>query len=101
MVPWLLKGDHMHPDWIDRLASAGLVAMLVRQILKQLHSLDESVSQSLFVGLCATSAGFVVYRVLLHNWVFIVTKSCVLLTAVAGQMRALWRQRAVGACGKN
>lgn len=79
----------MQPDWIGWLASAILIATLIRQILKQARSpasAQDAVSRWLFVGQCAASSGFVVYSILVHNWVFIVTNSCVLITAIAGQV---------------
>lgn len=78
----------MNADWIGWSASAILVATLLRQIVKQSESADQGgVSKWLFAGQCAASTGFVVYSVLVDNWVFIVTNSCVLLTAVIGQLR--------------
>ncbi|KRB08000.1 hypothetical protein [Lysobacter sp. Root690] len=79
----------MKPDWIGWLASAILVATLLRQIVKQARSRapqDEAISKWLFVGQCAASTGFVIYSILVHNWVFIVTNSCVLITAIGGQI---------------
>lgn len=79
----------MSADWIGWLASAILIATLIRQIVKQGDSGNRDVSKWLFVGQCAASLGFVVYSVLVDNWVFIVTNSCVLVTAVVGQIRML------------
>lgn len=76
----------MNPDWIGWLASAILIATLIRQIAKQDDDSGEGVSRWLFVGQCAASSGFVLYSVLVGNWVFIVTNSCVLLTAIVGQV---------------
>ena len=76
----------MTADWIGWLASAVLLATLVRQIIKQYREPgDGGVSVWLFLGQATASALFVVYAVLLENVVFIVTNSCLLLTAVAGQ----------------
>jgi MtN3 and saliva related transmembrane protein len=90
------KGGAVEPDWIGWLASSILVATLLRQIVKQAQSRapqDDAVSKWLFVGQCAASAGFVIYSVLVHNWVFIVTNSCVLITAIAGQIIVVRRNR--------
>lgn len=66
-----------------------LIATLARQIVKQARTPDpEGVSRWLFLGQCAASAGFVVYSLLLSNWVFVVTNSCVLVTALIGQALA-------------
>ncbi|WP_372012519.1 hypothetical protein [Pseudoxanthomonas sp. 10H] len=76
----------MSPDWIGWAASAVLLATLVRQIVKQYREPgDGGVSVWLFLGQATASALFVVYSILLDNVVFIVTNSCLLLTAVVGQ----------------
>lgn len=77
----------MSPDLIGWLASAILVATLSRQIWTQAH--DDSargVSRWLFAGQIASSLGFIAYSWMLDNWVFIVTNSIILLTAVVGQV---------------
>lgn len=79
----------MNPDWIGWVASAILIATLARQIVKQAQSREQdaqAVSKWLFAGQCAASVGFVIYSVLVGNWVFIVTNSCVLITAIVGQI---------------
>lgn len=73
-------------DIIGWTASAILLLTLVRQIIKQVKDRQqEGVSTWLFIGQATASALFVVYSVLLENWVFIVTNSCILLTALVGQ----------------
>ena len=77
----------MSPDLIGWLASAILVATLSRQIYTQAR--DDSakgVSRWLFAGQIASSLGFVAYSWMLENWVFIVTNSIILATAVVGQV---------------
>lgn len=77
----------MSPDIIGWAASAILVLTLSRQIHTQAH--DETargVSRWLFIGQILASIGFVVYSWLVHNWVFIVTNSILLVTAVVGQI---------------
>ncbi len=74
-------------DAIGWLASAILLATLVRQIHKQVRNKQaEGVSTWLFIGQASASALFVVYSALLGNWVFTVTNSCLLLTAIIGQV---------------
>ncbi|MBD9469163.1 hypothetical protein [Pseudoxanthomonas sp. PXM01] len=74
-------------DIIGWTASAILLATLVRQIAKQSASKDrEAVSTWLFLGQASASLLFVVYSVLLENWVFTVTNSCLLITAIVGQI---------------
>lgn len=86
----------MNADWIGWLASAILVATLVRQIVKQSQADEQdvqAVSRWLFAGQCAASIGFVVYSILVDNWVFIVTNTCVLITAITGQVMVARRDR--------
>jgi uncharacterized protein with PQ loop repeat len=74
-------------DAIGWTASAILLATLVRQIIKQSASTSrEAVSTWLFLGQAGASLLFVVYSVLLQNWVFTVTNSCLLITAIVGQL---------------
>lgn len=77
----------MSPDLIGWAASAILLLTLCRQIYTQ--SRDDSakgVSHWLFAGQIAASAGFIVYSWMLHNWVFIITNSAILVTAIVGQV---------------
>jgi MtN3 and saliva related transmembrane protein len=76
----------MNPDIVGWAASAILLATLVRQIVKQARDPDaQGLSHWLFLGQSAASVGFIVYSVMLDNWVFIVTNSCILVTAIVGQ----------------
>jgi len=77
----------MNPDVIGWAASAILLLTLSRQIYVQ--SQDKSakgVSHSLFAGQMAASVGFIAYSVMVGNWVFIVTNSLILATAIVGQV---------------
>ncbi len=76
----------MSPDLIGWLASGILLLTLGRQIVQQARSDGEGVSIWLFAGQIASSIGFIVYSVLVGNWVFIVTNSAILLTAIIGQV---------------
>ncbi|WP_411834940.1 hypothetical protein [Pseudoxanthomonas mexicana] len=74
-------------DWVGWLASAILLATLLRQIRTQWKSPSpEGVSRWLFAGQIAASVGFVIYSLSLRNWVFVVTNGLILLTAIAGQI---------------
>lgn len=76
----------MNPDVIGWLASAVLLATLVRQILATARDPDaKGVSRWLFVGQCVASLGFVVYSVMVENPVFVATNAAILVTAVVGQ----------------
>ena len=73
-------------DFIGWGASAILIATLARQVWTQWRErTTEGVSRWLFIGQSLASIGFIVYSVMLGNWVFIVTNSCILLTAIVGQ----------------
>lgn len=77
----------MNPDIIGWTASIILLATLVRQIAKQAREgSGTGVSKWLFIGQSTASLGFIVYSVLVDNWVFIVTNTCILATAIAGQL---------------
>lgn len=72
---------------IGWLASAVLLATLLRQVLVQWRSgSTEGVSSWLFIGQLTASAGFALYSWLLQNWVFLTTNSALCLTAIAGQL---------------
>jgi MtN3 and saliva related transmembrane protein len=51
------------------------------------------VSRWLFAGQIAASTGFVVYSWLLSNWVFVVTNTLILVTALAGEAIYLRNRR--------
>ena len=53
------------------------------------------VSTWLFLGQISASVGFIAYSWMLKNWVFIVTNSIILLTAVVGQV-VMWRKKRQG-----
>jgi MtN3 and saliva related transmembrane protein len=77
----------MNPDIIGWTASIILLATLIRQIVRQVQDGSGSgVSRWLFIGQSAASIGFIVYSVMVDNWVFIVTNSCILATAIVGQV---------------
>ena len=81
------------PDLVGWTASAILIATLARQIHTQWKDPDPSgVSKWLFVGQTAASVGFIAYSWLLHNWVFIVTNTLILLTALVGEA-VIWHKR--------
>lgn len=85
----------MNPDIVGWSASAVLIATLSRQILTQWRDKDaKGVSRWLFVGQIAASTGFIAYSWMLGNWVFIVTNSLILATAVIGEVGLLVRRRA-------
>ena len=70
-----------------------LLATVIRQVIKQAQSVGaQGVSAWLFLGQATASALFVIYAILLDNWVFIITNSFLLVTALVGQA-ITWRQQ--------
>lgn len=68
--------------WIS---SFVLVLTIGKQVYKQWHEgTSEGVSKWLFVGQITASLGFTIYSWLVHNWVFVVTNSLMLLNGLAG-----------------
>ena len=88
----------MNPDIVGWIASAILIATLVQQVVKQAR--DDSargVSRWLFAGQIAASVGFVTYSAMVGSTVFVVTNSCILVTAIVGQIITARKKRASGA----
>ena len=84
----------MNPDVVGWAASAGLIATLVRQVATQ--AADDSargISLWLFAGQIVASIGFIVYSVLVDNRVFVLTNTCILITAIVGQVITLRKKR--------
>jgi uncharacterized protein with PQ loop repeat len=72
-------------DAIGWASSLLLVLTIAKQIHKQWQSgTSEGVSKYLFLGQLAASAGFTIYSVLIHSWVFVVTNSLMVLNALIG-----------------
>jgi uncharacterized protein with PQ loop repeat len=68
-------------------SSAILLATITRQVYTQWKTRSTAgVSHWLFVGQLTASAGFTIYSLLLHNWVYVVSNVALLTTAAAGQM---------------
>jgi MtN3 and saliva related transmembrane protein len=76
-------------------AAAILLATLGRQVYSQWRNrTSQGVSKWLFIGQSTASVGFIAYSWLLGSWVFVVTNTLILLTAVLGQGVYLWNRRA-------
>lgn len=80
---------------IGWLSSVVLVLTLTKQVYKQWdEGSSKNVSKWLFIGEMVSSVGFIVYSVLLQNWVFIITNILIFFSAVAGGLIVLkHRQR--------
>lgn len=82
------------PELLGWCSSIILVCTIVGQIVKQWREgSSEGVSPWLFIGQTAASLGFTVYSVLLKNWVFTVTNSVLLLSALVGVLVSLYFRR--------
>lgn len=81
-------------DAIGWASSLILVITIAKQVLKQWREgSSEGVSRWLFLGQMAASLGFTIYSVLVHNWVFVVTNSLMLLNGLAGYLIVLRHRR--------
>jgi hypothetical protein len=73
-------------DLVGWTSSAILVATLARQVHKQATlGNGQALSRWLFVGQIAASLGFIAYSWMLRNYVFLLTNTIILGTAIAGQ----------------
>jgi MtN3 and saliva related transmembrane protein len=79
---------------IGWLSSLVLVVTIGQQVYKQWHEgTSRGISQWLFVGQMLASAGFVFYSWRVHNWVFVVTNSVMLASAILGYLLVLKHKR--------
>lgn len=77
----------MGADIVGWVASALLLATLIRQVWTQARDNEaKGVSKWLFIGQIAASILFVIYSLLVGNWVFVVSNICILITAIVGQI---------------
>jgi uncharacterized protein with PQ loop repeat len=92
--------ERMHAEWIGWASSVILLATLIRQVYAQSKSdAVTGVSRWLFIGQVVASIGYIVYSVLLRNWVFASSNIAILATAIAGEwiyLRKKSRQPASG-----
>jgi MtN3 and saliva related transmembrane protein len=66
-------------------SSAILVLTIGRQVFKQWNDgTSQGVSTWLFVGQMAASLGFLIYSLLVHNWVFVVTNALMVVNGLLG-----------------
>lgn len=73
------------PDVLGWASSGVLLLTIGTQIVKQWRERSaQGVSGWLFVGQTLASLGFVVYSLLVENWVFTITNSLMLVSAIIG-----------------
>jgi MtN3 and saliva related transmembrane protein len=86
----LLRSTEMNKASIEVIGwiSTGLLlATLIRQVYTQWKSgTAGGVSKWLFIGQTAASMGFIVYSLMLRNWVFVGSNVAILLVAIVGQV---------------
>lgn len=81
-------------EWIGWLSSTILLFTIGVQLRKQWRErTSEGVSKWLFFGQVGAEAGFVVYSVLLQNWVFAVTNFALLVENLVGAALVLYQRR--------
>lgn len=79
---------------IGWISSAILLATIAAQIVKQWQERSSrGVSRWLFIGQAVASLGFLIYSVLLRNWVFSLTNGVLLLSAIVGATLTLHFKR--------
>lgn len=88
----------MTAEWLGWASSAVLLATLIRQVYTQWrkHTIA-GVSKWLFIGQLTASTGFLIYSVLVANWVFVFTNAALLVTAIVGQLIYMRNRRERGA----
>lgn len=75
-----------HADLVGWTSALVLGATISRQVYTQWRTRKaEGVSSWLFIGQMAASLGFVVYSLLLANWVFVVANTFNFFAAMVGQ----------------
>jgi uncharacterized protein with PQ loop repeat len=78
-----------------------LVLTIAKQVYKQWREgSSEGVSKWLFVGQISASLGFTVYSWLVHNWVFVVTNSLMLVNGLLGLLIVLHHRRRESRAGE-
>jgi MtN3 and saliva related transmembrane protein len=76
----------MLTDLVGWISTFILILTISRQVYTQWRTKSVAgVSRWLFVGQVAASFGFVIYSVLVENWVFVLSNIFILLTALVGQ----------------
>jgi MtN3 and saliva related transmembrane protein len=81
-------------EMIGWVSSMILVLTIGKQIYKQWREeSSQGVSKWLFIGQATASTGFIVYSWMVNNWVFLVTNSLMLLSAIVGMGITLYHRR--------
>jgi MtN3 and saliva related transmembrane protein len=82
------------PDVLGWCSSIVLLATIIGQISKQWREgSSRGVSPWLFAGQTVASLGFTIYSAMLENWVFTLTNSAMVLSALVGVVVSLHFKR--------
>jgi MtN3 and saliva related transmembrane protein len=97
-VAWTLHGvaamASVGQEAIGWVSSLILVVTVGQQVYNQWKiGSSKGVSRWLFIGQLAASGGFLLYSVLLKNWVFTLTNALMLLNALAGYAIVVYHRR--------
>ena len=91
----------MNPEIIGWTAAAILVATLVKQVHTQWRErTSRGVSKFLFVGQMAASTGFIIYSLMVEDWVFVTVNVLILTTAITGEIIFLANKRRAAKHGR-
>lgn len=83
---------------IGWISSAILVVTIGKQVFKQWNDdTSQGVSTWLFVGQLAASIGFLIYSMLVRNWVFVVTNALMVVNGLLGYAITVRHRRRRGA----
>lgn len=93
--------ERMGSEAIGWFSSLVLVLTIGNQVYKQWKTgTSKGVSKWLFVGQITASTGFTIYSWMVHNWVFVVTNSLMLVSALVGIMIVLKHRKAEKRCAE-
>jgi MtN3 and saliva related transmembrane protein len=78
-------------------SSLVLLCTIGRQVYTQWKSKSTAgLSRWLFIGQLTASAGFTVYSLMLHNWIFVSSNVALLITAIVGQLLYVHNKKSTG-----
>ncbi|MFL5353852.1 hypothetical protein [Archangium sp.] len=93
--------ERMGSEAIGWFSSVVLLLTIGNQVYKQWKTgTSKGVSKWLFVGQITASTGFTIYSWMVHNWVFVVTNSLMLVSALVGIVIVLKHRKAEKRCAE-
>jgi uncharacterized protein with PQ loop repeat len=83
-----------YTEYVGWASSLVLLATIGRQVYTQWKTrATKGVSKWLFTGQITASAGYTIYSLMLHNWVFLTSNLALLCTAILGEIIYLHNRR--------